>query len=194
MAIVIDGFTGVFKRVPFVKPPDLQRMFTALPRSIVHFNVINQTLSAKPLNDQQQVQVILNLPFEFAYRMVDAIMSLRQDVANNFNDSGQLEITNSLRGQPLGQVNRHVLRGTDTTTFTPFVADVLVVPDRVPTYIMQSVSPGISPGLDFRMINLQAAASAAGFINFFASFYEYDIEQVQMFPPLVPGALTYALQ
>lgn len=192
MAIVLTGFTAEFTRVPFIKPPDLQRMYTAIPRALVEFTVNDGVVPLKPVNDQQNVQIAVGLPESFAYRMNDMVVSIRQDKADDWDDGAQLQVTNALRGQPLGQVNRHLMNGTLTVTFATITNEKLWSLDRVPTYIMQTNRPLVTPVVDFRFTNINATAAAAGVINFFATFYEYDIEQVEMFPPLVP-TLTYAL-
>ena len=192
MAVVQDQFIATLLRTPFLKPPDMQRMFTAMPRALVQFHVITGTLSAKPVNDSQELQVIMDLPIEFAYRMVDGILTINQDVANDWENTGYLEVTNAIRGMPPGQVNRHLITATDTVRFSPAVAQQLSVVDKLPTYIMQSNRQGVAAGgPDWRMINLNAGVGAAGTIEFYATFFEYDIEQVQMFPVHFP-TLTYA--
>ena len=192
MAIVLDAFVANFSRVPFVKPPDLQRIYTPMPRALVRFTVVNGVVPLKPVNDQQNVQVICDLPETFAYRMNDAIIAIRQDKADDWDSGAQLQVTNAMRGQELGQVNRHLMNGTLTVTFAAITNEQLWQLARIPTYIMQTNVPNVTPGVDFRFTNINAAAASAGVINFFCSFYEYDIEQVEMFPPLVP-TLTYAL-
>jgi len=192
MAVVLTGIVADFKRVPYVKPPDMQRLYTAMPRALVYFTVVNSTIPAKPASDQQNIQVATDLPTEFAYRMVSAIIDIRQDVADDWDANGIFEVTNAMRSQELGQINRHAITSSLANTFAPIIPERMYRVDPIPTYIMQSLQRNVAPTLDFRLSNQGADAGATGFIQFFASFLEYDLEQVQMFPPLFPQ-LTYAI-
>jgi len=167
-------------------------MVTAMPRSLVTFIVNQGVISAKPLNDQQTVQVVVDLPVQFAYRMINGELMIAQDEAFAYTDGGELQSTNLMRGQALGVTTRHLMRSAEVLSFATIVAQHFWLVDRIPTYIMQSISAGVAGVLDFRIVNNNAAAAAAGTLNFYASFFEYDIEQVQMFPPLIP-TLTYSL-
>lgn len=193
MAVVLDGFTASFHRVPFVKPPDTVRMFTAMPRAIVSFIVRGAPLSVKPINDQQTLQVLTNLPVQFAYRLIDMNMSITQDVAFDWEDGGGLIIVNGMRGTPLGTQTNHTLVGVNVLSFGPVTERKLwSMPDKM-SGIVQSIAQGAAAITDWRVVNRNTAAGGAGFVNFFATWYEYDLEQVQMFPPLVPAALTYSM-
>jgi len=195
MAIVLSSLTADFTRVPYIKPPDLQRMFTAIPRARVDFTVIGGTVPAKGLNDQLNLQVLTNLPLTFAYRLISFTAAILIDEGQGWDNVGQLQITNGMRGAAPGQVNKHPLVSERTNSFSVITPEQLyfLTANGLPTYMIQAVRPGVAPVVDFRFSNQATEDSAAGTIEFFASFYEYEIEQVQMFPPLVP-TLTYTLQ
>ena len=185
MAVVLTGFTAAFTRVPFVKPPDLQRMYTSLPRARVDFVVQDGVIPLKPVNDQQNVQVGVDLPTTFAYRMISSMIAVRQDQAFAWDAFGQLIITNAMRGQPLGQDNRHLIASENTREFTTSLSERLYFTNNdtaMPTYILQSLRTNVAPVVDFRLTNTDAVAAGAGVLNFFASFFEYDIEQTEAFP------------
>lgn len=195
MAIVLTGISAIFRRVPFIKPPDLARQFTPIPRARVDFINNNVVIPLKPVNDQQNFQIACNVPTTFAYRLLSSLIKVRQDQADNWDAVGQLQITNGMRGQTLGQVSTHPIVSELTNSFSTILPERLyfTAPDRAaPTYIIQSLSRDVAPVIDFRLSNNDVTAAAAGVLQFFASFYEYDIEQVEMFPALIP-TLTYAL-
>jgi len=194
MAIVLTGFPSNFVRVPFLKPPDMVRMQTAIPRAVVWFVTTLGVLPAKPLNDQQKIQFSTLLPLTFAYRMIGANINVQQDNTDDWNVNGECKISNSMRGQPLGTNTNHGMESQNGSTFAAITGNrnYFFAPTTMPTFILQSIAPNTQAGCDFRFGNDAAAAGGAGVVNFWAYFYEYDIEQVQMFPPLVP-ALTYAL-
>jgi hypothetical protein len=189
MATVLVGLIPDFKRVPFLKPPDMQRLPTPLPRALIVLTVNQGVVDAKPTDDDMNLQVTFTPPVEFAYRLIDSSLEVHGGGTANYNDGGELQITNAMRGQPLGVTTRHGLRGQDGLIFVQ-TAQKFWRLDATPSFIIQSISSGISPVMDWRVINGNATATLAATVNFLATLYEYDIEQVQMFPPLIPS-LTY---
>ncbi len=192
MAVVLQAMANVMTRVPYVKPPDIQRVPTPIPRAILRFHHQSVTVVAKPLNDQYTGQTTVVLPTTFAYRMIDSNWQIRQDESVNYEPVGVCFVTNAMRGNALGATIGHAMPSHPTLTFATIVGERIFNIERVPTYIMQSLQTNVGVGVDFRVVNVTAAAAATGFSNFYVQFYEYDIEQVQMFPPLVPQ-LTYAI-
>ncbi len=192
MAVVLQAFAAVQTRVPFIKPPDMPRMATAIPRSILRFSFSSLTVDIKPVNDQYTGQVAIVLPTTFAYRMIDMNWAIRQDESPNYEPVGVVQVSNAMRNEALGLVISHAMPSHPTLTFASIGGERIWNVERIPTYIMQSIGSNSSVGVDFRVVNVTAAAAAAGFSSFYCQFYEYDIEQVQMYPPLVP-TLTYAI-
>ncbi len=184
MAVVTDSLVATLSRTTIVRAPDYIRELTAWPRAVTNFAILNGVLSAKPLNDQQTLLVSIVLPPSFAYKLVDFNASALQDVANDWDAFGMIEITNGYRQIEAGATQRHSIqidkpnRGANAEAW---IARPPVV-EALPRYVIQAVAPGISPVIVFRVTNSTAAAGAAGTTNFLAAFYEYDIEQVQRFP------------
>lgn len=185
MAHVQDTFAPTSSRTVFVKPPDLLRDYTAIPRAIVNFSVSGGTVSAKPLNDTQETQVSIVLDFRFAYRLVDLTQTILQDVANDWGSIPYLEVLNAIRRVPQGTVMRFPWNLVDS--FTSAAAELNMVRPidgrPAPRAILQGTVGGqISPVITFKTFNLTAAAGAAGTIDFWAAFLEFEIEQVERFP------------
>ncbi len=186
MAVVQVSLVATLRRTVFVKPPDALRQLTAIPRAILTFNILNGVVTAKPVNDQEELIISLILPGSFAYRWVDFAWHLSQDVAFDWNTRGYIEITNGIRNLELGMTQNHVV----------VLDDIVVVPgaseritartgvDPVIRYIIQapSINPLATPTITFKATNQTAAVGAAGTTNFYASFFEYDLEQVEAFP------------
>jgi hypothetical protein len=193
MAVVVTTLFATMTRVPFIKPPDMQRMITAMPRSIMTAVVDDGVLDAKPINDQQTLSVGMVLPFQFAYRQVTGYLRIINQGIANWQDGAEVQITNGMRGQPLGVTQHQLLHKTDILQFSPIAAAGVWEYTRIPSTIIQSIAAGVSPVMDIRTVNNAAAASVAATVQLVFTFYEYDIEQVQMFPSLVPHALTYDL-
>ncbi len=195
MAVVLDSLSATFKRTVFITPPDMLRELTAMPRAILTFHVDEGVITAKPVNDTQELIIGLSLDTNFAYRMMDLSWSLVQDVAFDWNNRGYLEITGGIRNLAASFTLRNplvfedILRvpaagGEMITLRSPgFVSDM-------PRYIIQV--PPSTPGpvvFTFKATNQTAAVGAAGTTQFFASFLEYDIEQVERFPVHWPGSV-----
>ncbi len=187
MAVVLTSLTAEFKRTVFIKPPDMQRMFTAIPRAIVTFHILNGVIDAKPVNDQQELIIGLSVDSAFAYRWIDLAFHLSQDVAHDWNARGYLELTNAIRNLEPGMTQNHVVVFDDVVV-VPGATERLTARtgvDPVVRYIIQvppSSAVGSAPIITFKASNETAAVGAAGTCNFYASFYEYDIEQVEMYP------------
>ncbi len=187
MAVVSDQFGSTFARTSFIKRPDPTRMFTAEPRAIITFNIFNGTISAKPVNDTQNLVIALDLPVAFAYRMIELNCVLTQDVANDWERGVFLEATNAIRTLEAGSVQRHP--GNSISTVRRNLTGMWLIDLDVPRYIMQAVRPGIAVTMTFEASNNNATVGAAGVVNFYASFFEYEIEQAIMYPIHYP-ALT----
>ncbi len=189
MAVVLDSLATTLSRTVFVKPPDLLRQYTAIPRAIVNFNLLNGVISAKPANDQQELILSIVLDTNFAYRWVDFSFALIQDVANSWLNRGYIEITNGIRNLEPGSTERHVVTFDDLTRI-PVPSEMLVARapsantvSDIPRYVIQRPPDGNSgPIITVKATNQTDPAGLAGTVNFFASFFEFDIEQAEAFP------------
>lgn len=160
-------------------------MFTAEPRSIVNFNVVDGVLSAKPVNDQQNVIIAIDLPLAFAYRMIELNCFFTQDVSDDWDPHCLLDVTNGIRN--LGGFGRNQVHPAPwTQTIRRNTTGLMAVDFPVPRYIMQAVD-GTAPTITFEASNNTADVGAAGTVDFLATFFEYEIEQVQMYPIHFPA-------
>lgn len=186
MAVVQDAFTATKTRTVFVKPPDAVRQFTQVPRALVNFTVNDGTVSAKPVNDQQEIAVNIPLDEKWAYRLVDLEINLIQDVANAWNPRGYLEILNGIRNLQPNMTVRQPVIIDDFVRVPTAVQGWMAVQgeDRSPKYIIQAVQGATTMlpiVMNFRATNQSAPAGAAGVLNVFLSFFEYEIEQAEYF-------------
>ncbi len=185
MAVVLDSLGTTLRRTVFVKPPDLVRQVTAIPRAILTFHLTGGVISAKPLNDTAELIISLDLDANFAYRWIDLFWDLTQDAAFDWNARSYIEITNGIRNLPSGFTLRHPVVNDDITV-VPGPSERIMARtgvDPVIRYIIQTtVASGFAPIITFKASNETAAAALAGTTDFYASFYEYDIEQVETFP------------
>lgn len=190
MAIVADSLLATLRRTVFVKPPDLIRELTAMPRALVTFNILNGVISAKPLNDSQELTISMILDGNFAYRWIDLNWSLSQDVAQDWLNRGYLELTNAIRNLEIGATQRHVITMDDLIQI-PGGSEMIAcrapsanTVSDIPRYVIQTpaVNAQATPVITFKATNQNVAAGLAGTTNFFASFMEFDIEQAERFP------------
>ncbi len=191
MALVTTSITAVFSRTVFNKMPDWQRNQTSQPRALVQFHIDTVALDAKPINDDQLLIVSVNLPFQFAYRLVDLNLVIIQDVATSWTDVPFIEATNGIRGLPLGNDQRWPLTLQDSTlTGVPggaFNMTVSAAHSPLPQVLFQSIAAGVSPVITVKATNQNTPAGAAGTVDFYMSFLEFEIEQAwnaSMFWPL----------
>jgi len=184
VAVVTDTFLPTISRTVFLKPQDMVREFTPVPRAILNFSVSAGVVSAKPLNDTQETQVSIVLPFEFAYRLVDLTQTVLQDVANDWGSIPYLEVLNGVRRIAQGTVMRFPWNLVDGFQTGGVELNMVRPIDGrgAPRVILQSILPRVSPVITFKAFNPNTPAGAAGTLDFFAAFLEYDIEQVERFP------------
>ncbi len=197
MALVSDQLVSAFSRTPFIKPPDLAREWTAMPRALVNFEILNGVISAKPVNDQQELLVAIDLPVQFAYRMVSINVALLQDVANDWDAFASVEITNAVRGLQGGNTQQWSMAndlmhdrsiGGGDPPGEMFISRF--AHGGMPTDILQS-RDGLGAVITYVATNSNVAVGIAGTVNFLATFLEFDIEQAQRFPLHWPF-MTYA--
>ncbi len=190
MALVNDSFVPTITRTVFLKPRDMVREFTPFPRALLNFSVDAGTVSAKPLNDNYRSDVSIVLPFQFAYRLIELTQTINQDAANDWSSIPYLSVLNGIRRIPQGTTVRFPFNLVDSfQTGDPTVELNLVRPiDGAvrPSGILQSILARVSPTINFHSFNPTAAAALAGTLDFFASFLEYDLEQVERFPVHYP--------
>lgn len=166
----------------------MQRQLTAIPRAIVTFNILNGVISAKPVNDTAELIIGIGLDGNFAYRWIELVWSLTQDVAFNWNSRAYVELTNAIRNLEISATQHHVVV-LDDVTVVPGPSERIIARGQqfvtnIPRYIIQTpaINAAATPVVTFKASNENVAVGAAGTTNFLASFYEYDIEQVQMYP------------
>jgi len=188
VAIVADFLLATLSRTVFVKPPDPIRNLTAMPRAIVNYNILNGVVSAKPLNDQAELTISFLLDPTFAYKMVDMSISLSQDRANDWANRAYFEFTNAIRNLEQGATERHVVVLEDLNQIpgsTEMWIARTAATHNLPRYVIQvppGAAAGTSPVTTFKANNQNVAAALAGTVNFYVTFFEYEIEQAEQFP------------
>ncbi len=182
MAVVQTNLTAAFTRTPFITPPDHQREWTAMPRALVNFDLLNGVLAAKPVNDQQELNISIALPATFAYRMLSFVVSVIQDVAHDWRNRSYLEVTNGIRGLQVGATSRYAMSNESLDRIPTLSEMFLSRFQRSPPGDVFQANFGAAPVMSYKASNASAAVGAAGTVNCLATFLEYDIEQAQRYP------------
>ncbi len=181
MAVVNTNLGSTLQRTVITKPPDQVRQYTPWPRAIVNAFVSAGTLDAKPVDDTQELAIGVVLDPKFAYRLTAFSVSAIQDVANDWLAVAYLETNDSLRNMA-GVKTRHPVALFDT--LQNVVASEMWVasgaPSSMPTHIIQAL-PDDLPLFNFFATNQTAAVGAAGTIDSWFQFLEYEIEQAEYF-------------
>ncbi len=185
MAIVVDQFVAVISRKVFETPPPQSLAYTAIPHAIVRFSLNEVAISAKPVNDSQELTISISLPRNFAHQLLELNASLTQDVANNWTSRSYLEITNGMGNDvPTGQTNRWAFVNEDINRIPGggegFITRWLGV-NSVPRHIIEANTPVATPVISFKVSNQNVAVGAAGTFSFWLTFMEFEIEQVRRF-------------
>jgi len=188
MAVVTDVFALTLARTVFTKPPDVVRQYSPWPRAIANFTLENGAVSAKPLNDQAQIQVGLTLDPKFAYRLFDFNLNLIQDTAFDWSANTFIEVVDGIKNLPAGNVQRYRALLIDTTDSIATGEMWLINPGTYPHHVIQF--SGETVFFNWFANNLTAAASAAGSLNVVFRFWEYEIEQAE-YMALHYATLTY---
>ncbi len=181
MAIVLVEVTATLTRTVFVKPPDYVRERTSMPRAIVNFTVASTAVAAKPVNDQEELAVLIPLDPNFAYRLADFNVWLQQDTANDWNTVAYLEIFNGVRNLPPNTVMRHAVTVDDGLRINAPVEMWMghFEPGARPNYVIQTGPAGGVAIVTFEATNQAAAVAAAGSMGMMATFFEFEIEQAE---------------
>ncbi len=175
----------MLSRKVFETPPPELIAFSAMPHAIVRFSINEAAISAKPASDQQELIVGIVLPTNFAYQLLELNASLTQDVARDWEPRSYLEITNGMGNDvATGQTNRWAFVNEDTNRVPSggemFITRWLGV-NSVPRHIIEANSPVATPVISFKTSNQNANVGAAGTYSFWASFMEFEIEQVRRY-------------
>ncbi len=183
MALVIQTINAVESYVPYERPPQPVALWTAIPRGVVSFIVDSQVLDLKPINDTFQLNIAATLPPQFGYVMVDCNFTLQ--AASNlavFDNSVNLNLQNFYRApQSLSLALQGNWRQDFFITNLNSQLRVMQQTQEWPKEVL--VAPGTSGVLtNFTSTNQDAAATVAGTVNYYISFWQFDLEQIRKFP------------
>lgn len=179
MALDVQTIPMVSAYIPYERPPQALTLWSAIPRGLQSFFVATATLDAKALNDEMLLSLTALLPPNFGYVMADCNLSIAQDEASDWINAVNLNLQNFYRGAvglngnwfqefPLNDV---VSTGRAISVVNPWPAFPIIG-----TIGTTGIQINLSTG------NAGAAATTAGTVNGFISFWQFDLEQIRKFP------------
>ncbi len=182
MALVTT--TIVMKSVwtPYERPPDQVALWSAIPRGLQSFVVDTGALDAKPINDDQLLNCTATLPANFGYVMADGGLNVAQDRAVDWQSNSALNLQNFFQAPTDLSVG---LNFTWQQGFKAVLDNTLIVSDvRASWPAFPMVAPRGTSGIlvVFSAFNGNDTAAAAGTVNAFVSFWQFDLEQLRKYP------------
>jgi len=180
-ALVSDAHTAEVAYTPYQRPPQAQLITTAVPRGLKSFVVRDATLALKGSADTELLSINWTLPAGFGYVLNELHVNIEQDRAQDWVGMGQYLLSNSTPANK-GFDYRMALQ---FSSYSQNGTTLGVASTRNITTGTLSRTP-IVPGREgafnsMRFANLNTTAAAAGKVNALASFWEYDLEQLQYF-------------
>ncbi len=174
------AMTGVY--VPYERPPQNITLWSAIPRGLASFVIDGQALDAKALNDEALLNLQGTLPPNFAYVMQDMNVTIAQDLAENWSTFINLNLQNFYRSPETLHV---ALAGNWVQDFLGAAQDASTRASSqrqpYPSFPLLGVNAaGVQ--INISTFNNVAAAAAAGVVNAFISFWQFDLEQIRKYP------------
>jgi hypothetical protein len=182
MALVIQNVAMVESFVPFERPPQALTLWTAIPRGLTSFIVDVRQLNLIAAGDTALLNLTATLPPNFGYVMNDANLTLAMNEAGSeWAPTYNLNLQNFYRAPGLGLA----LNGN-------WVQNMVGAAQDDSTKSSSNIQPWPSfpiigfPGTTGALIvlstfNNTTDAKAAGTINAYISFWQFDLEQIRKF-------------
>lgn len=182
MALVIQTEPAVGSFVPYERPPQPYTLWSAIPRGLQSFVVAGLALDAIVSPDTVLLNITALLPPNFAYVMHDLALTLAMaNAANEWTTTMNLNLQNFYRApQSLALsgnwVQTMVAAAKDGTTMS------LSKVQPWPSFPMIGAEGTTGIQIVASTFNNAGATRAAGTIDFYISFWQFDLEQIRKFP------------
>ncbi len=184
MALIIQTEVMKSSYVPYERPPQPYTLWSAIPRGLQSFIVDTQALDAILVGNGALLQLTATLPPNFGYVMVDANLTLAMEAAGtDWSTAFNLNLQNFYRADITLSVGLSgdwpqdlVSRAQDTSTramqrIQPWPSFPIVAPQGTSGILIVMSA-----------FNNAGTARAAGTINSYISFWQFDLEQIRKFP------------
>jgi len=174
--------------VPYERPPDPATLWSAVPRGLRGFQVATGIVEAKPINDDQTLQLTGTLPANFAYVFAEIAFKLDQDQANFWTPKYTLNLQNYYQGSTalsmtwIFSLITHPL-GAQIASGGVEAPLLTVGLPKAPMWAPKG-SSGILISMQAR--NGTATAALSGTVDAYINFWEFDLEQIRKYPINAP--------
>lgn len=183
MALDIQTIAMTDSYVPYERPPQPYTLWSAIPRGLQSFIVPTALLDIKILNDDAILQLTATLPPNFGYVMVDLNVTIAQDRAFDWDNECNLNLQNFYRAPVVDSV---ALVANWRQRFESIGQDesqrALVLDQPYPSFPIIGTQGTSGVLINISMYNNNNAASSAGTVNAYISFWQFDLEQIRKFP------------
>lgn len=184
MALVTQTELLTASYVPYERPPQPQTLWTAIPRGLTSFQFSGQ-LDAKGIGDSALLKIVGILPANFGFVMNDLHWNIDVDVAADWNAKTSLKLRTFYRGETAVGLTGYWGHGTTVVVKNNTVRSLVASSNTEPWPSFPLVSDPGSPGIqwDFQAWNGDTVnAGAIGVLNFWISFWQFDLEQIRKYP------------
>lgn len=169
--------------VPFERPPQPYTLWTAIPRGLTTFFVDAQVLDAKALNDDAILRLTATLQPNFGYVFADWSLQIDQDRAADWGNQATVNFQSFLR---IPGANSVALQMTWFDDFSVHelssTSKVVRHLNRHPSFPMINTAGDSGIRVTLGAFNAVDTAALAGVVNAFATFWQFDLEQIQKYP------------
>ncbi len=184
MALVTQTVTPSRAYAPFEGLSEAQRLVSSVPRGMVRF-AAEIASTAKPINDDYQLNITGSLPGGFAYVLSSLSFQLQADTSSGFENAVRFRLKNCIPGaDPSSEIAIFELDS--------FILKNVSDEQRILNYRLGSLrewfpqplfsQPGLPMSFTLDASNGADPAMAAGTMFFHAAFYQYELNQAVRFP------------
>lgn len=191
MALDIQTIAMTGSYLPYERPPEAMVLWSAIPRGLQSFIVDGQALDAKATSDEALLNLNGTLPPNFGYVMMDA--NLTVTVGSGAAGVTEWDESYRLNMQNFYRTNSNLalaLNGNWRQELLPNSQDNNLASSSniQPWPAFPIVSPRGASGilLNFSAFNKGTTSTGIGTVNFYCSFWQFDLEQIRKFPINTP--------
>jgi len=185
MALDIQNVALIEDYIPFERPPQDVTLWSAIPRGVVSFIADGVGLDTKVINDDMLLNLNATLPPNYGYVFMDANVTIAQSTANAWNTGCNMNLQNFYRA------NGNVAVGLNGNWFqdmqssdpaTQFQQVSMRVTQPWPAFPMIGFPGSSGILMVFSLGNPLDPATSGGTVNFYANWWQFDLEQIRKFP------------
>ncbi len=182
MAVVTTAIGMVNSYVPYERPPQYLTLWSAIPRGLQSFVVASGTLDAKPVNDDQVLSLTAILPPNFGYVFADFALQINQDRALDWDNFASLNLQNFYRSAVVLSVALQMTVSLDFPV-TGLNGDVRSSAEKPSAFGFPIIGTQGTSGVQISITaaNDNNTAAAAGTVNSYVSFWQFDLEQLRKY-------------